>query len=257
MRETIGPTREIRNLSPSLHQRLNSYALAASAAGVGLLALAQPSEAKIIYTRTHHVIGNRSSYQLDLNHDGVSDLTLQNKYFQKCITDGTCWTYEVLAAKLAADNQVVYNIGFGAVAIKPGIQIGDRSPLRGGHENMANLSRSVSSPWGSWINVKNRYLGVKFKINGETHYGWARLSVQVQFPLTVTATLTGYAYESVPNKSIVAGQTKSADEGDGSIGGPEAILSAPAPKPATLGVLAMGFSGASIWRREESVGVPQ
>ncbi len=39
-------------LSDSLHQRLNSYALAASAAGVGLLALVQPAQAKIIYTRS-------------------------------------------------------------------------------------------------------------------------------------------------------------------------------------------------------------
>jgi len=251
MTQLTQPTQEICNLSVLFHKRLNAYALAASAAGVGLLALAPPSEAKIVYTRTHHVIGNRSSYQLDFNHDGVTDLTLQNKYFRKCITDGTCWTYEVLAAKLAANNQVVYNIGFGAVAIKPGVQIGDKSPFHGGLENMAFLSRSVSSPWGSWINVKNRYLGVKFKINGETHYGWARLSVQVQFPLTITATLTGYAYETVANKPIIAGQTKGAFKNDGSVGGPKAAFIAPTRKPATLGLLAMGSSGLSIWRREK------
>src|SRR5580704_3479021 len=40
-------------LSASLHKRLSAYAIAASAAGVGALALAQPAEAKIIYTPTH------------------------------------------------------------------------------------------------------------------------------------------------------------------------------------------------------------
>lgn len=39
-------------LSDSLHHRLNSYALAASAAGVGVLAVAQPADAKIVYTPT-------------------------------------------------------------------------------------------------------------------------------------------------------------------------------------------------------------
>jgi hypothetical protein len=37
-------------LSWSTHQRLNSYALAASAAGVSVLALARASEAKVVYT---------------------------------------------------------------------------------------------------------------------------------------------------------------------------------------------------------------
>jgi hypothetical protein len=35
-------------LTGSTHRRLNAYALAAGAAGVGILALAQPSEAKIV-----------------------------------------------------------------------------------------------------------------------------------------------------------------------------------------------------------------
>jgi hypothetical protein len=44
------------NLSESTQRCLNSYALAATAAGVGVLALALPAEAKIVYTAAHHVI---------------------------------------------------------------------------------------------------------------------------------------------------------------------------------------------------------
>ena len=61
-------SRKTISLSDSVHQQLNSYALAAGAAGVGVLALGQSAEAKIIYTPAHHVIGERTSYQLDLNH---------------------------------------------------------------------------------------------------------------------------------------------------------------------------------------------
>ncbi len=50
-------SRKPSTLSESLQRHLNAYALAASAAGVGMLALAQPAEAKIVYHRTHHVIG--------------------------------------------------------------------------------------------------------------------------------------------------------------------------------------------------------
>src|SRR2546430_13860364 len=72
-------------LPDSLHRRLNSYALAASVAGVGMLALARSAEAKIIYTPIHRVINPHDTFKLDLNHDGVTDFTLRN--FTYCNTD--------------------------------------------------------------------------------------------------------------------------------------------------------------------------
>jgi hypothetical protein len=60
--------------------------------------------------------------------------------------------------------------------------------------------------YGQRVNVTNRYLGLKFKIDKKNHYGWARLSVQQQGG-QIIATLTGYAYETVPGKGIRAGQT--------------------------------------------------
>jgi hypothetical protein len=46
MKRSSGP-RKTANLSDSLHQHLNMYALAASAAEVNMLALARPAEAKL------------------------------------------------------------------------------------------------------------------------------------------------------------------------------------------------------------------
>jgi len=54
--------------------------------------------------------------------------------------------------------------------------------------------------------VRTRYLGLEFLINGEVHFGWARLTVTCK-DLRVLATLSGYAYETVPNTPIIAGQT--------------------------------------------------
>jgi hypothetical protein len=39
-------------------------------------------------------------------------------------------------------------------------------------------------------------------INGETHFGWARLNVTAAAGANIKATLTGYAYETVPDKPI-------------------------------------------------------
>jgi len=226
VRTSIGQKRKAQGLAEPYQQQLNSYALAAAAAGVGLLALTKPSEAKIVYTPTHQVIGNGDSYHLDFTGGGRTTLTFQNKYYSACTTEGSCFPNEQLFAQVAEGDQVVHDF-FGAVAIKSGVEIGLKYTFSGGRERMVSLQASRTfSAYGSWINVKNRYLGVRFKIKGELHYGWARLSVQVQPPLTVTATLTGYAYETTPNKPIIAGKTKGAD---GSV-----------EQPATLGRLALG-----------------
>ena len=66
--------------------------------------------------------------------------------------------------------------------------------------------------------------------------------------------LTGYAYETVPNKPIVTGKTKGPEDVNTAEPSPAALL---APEPASLGLLAMGAPALSIWRREESTGIAQ
>jgi hypothetical protein len=87
------------NLSESTQRLLNSYAMAASAAGVSVLALAMPAEAKIVYTHAHHVITRGGTYKLDVNHDGTTDFTLNDTY--KSTTSGF---YAILSAAPAAGN---------------------------------------------------------------------------------------------------------------------------------------------------------
>ena len=111
-------------------------------------------------------------------------------------------------------------------------------------------SESGQGTIGRWLNVNNHYLGLKFQIKGKTHFGWARLSVHVSGSAFVKATLTGYAYETISNKPIVAGRTNSdADETLDADESSPAVMR-PAPLPATLGRLALGSSTPSVWRRE-------
>lgn len=87
---------------------------------------------------------------------------------------------------------------------------------------------------------------------GEVHYGWARMSVTCNNGYSIL--LTGYAYETIPNKPIIAGKTKGEDDIDP---GPGASLTGPTPDiphTAMLGALALGAPGVSVWRRKEPVG---
>jgi hypothetical protein len=257
------------NLSESIHRQLNMYALAASAAGVGLLALTQSAEAKIIYTPAHRVIGKNGSYPLALNHK-LTDFNIVNS---NCTQGSRCNsdTYAQLTVAEAsfpwAGNAVLGTNGgqYLAAALKAGAHIsGARRFIRGAAmvsqcRGICNFSHSGTRTVGPWRNVTNRYLGLKFKINGKFHYGWARLNVKVlKGQFKIIATLTGYAYETIPGKGIIAGQTKGTD--DSNIEQPNAALANPIPdipQPATLGLLALGSPGLAIWLREELLGARQ
>ena len=69
-----------------------------------------------------------------------------------------------------------------------------------------NTGRYSRGYWGE--NLKDHYLGVRFILNGETHYGWIRVTatidLQRQAPF-MRAKITAYAYETVANKPIKAG----------------------------------------------------
>jgi hypothetical protein len=243
--------RKTARISDSLHRQLNVYALAASAAGVSLLTLAPPSEAKIVYTATHRVISPGKSYDLDLNHDGITDFTLLNHHMST--TSGFQASFY---AEPGPGNAVQGHVRFGrnsAFALDRGARIGSKRPFPPGRASLAysTFFLTTGHHGGSWFNATNRFLGLKFKIRGRTHYGWARLSITVNSK--ISGTLTGYAYETIPGKGIVAGQTEGMD--DRNIERPDAALTTPVPdslQPTTLGALAMGALGLSIWRREDS-----
>jgi hypothetical protein len=204
------PTRgSLLHLSELLHRQLDAYALAAGAAGVSLLALAQPSEAKIIYRRVHQVIGKNGVFELDLNQDGTPDFLIQES--------GTYQSTGVnaLFAEPALGNGVqgssLHNSGY-AAALGAGATIGPRQDFVKGNHPGAIMDEIWATHHsygtiGQWNNVKRKYLGLQFRFHGRTHYGWARLNVQAESGFGINGILTGYAYETVPNKAIHAGQT--------------------------------------------------
>ncbi len=221
------------NLSESLHQRLNSYALAASAAGVSVLALVQPAKGRIVYTATHHTIGKNSHYKFDLNHDGKTDFVLSNHYF--CGTDN-CWSALFATPK---DAHVVAGPSTGGgFDWAYGLRLGDRIGPNDHFSALYLLIATNGSCWGgAWCNVAHRYLGLRFEVHQQTHYGWARLSVEAS--PNIKAVLTGYAYETVPNKPIIAGKTHGKD-----------VITL---EPASLGHLARGASGIAAWCRTKRI----
>jgi hypothetical protein len=193
-----------------------------------------------------------------LNHDGIADFSFSNLsygsggselvYLQvgcagalgshSCLNQGNeIWGRGVVSGRFAS-------------ALRPGFRVGaNKSYFQRTHKKGFSVpaimawasgggiyptSQTFSSR-GQWIYTKRRYLGLRFIVNGQVHYGWARVSVETFREVT----LTGYAYETVPNKPIITGKTK----------GPDVITL----DPATLGHLAQGASAIHDRRARHTV----
>jgi hypothetical protein len=242
-------SRQVASLSDSLNHQLNMYALAANAAGVAVLALVQPADAKIVYTPVHEVVPNCSGnphlcLKLDLNHDKIIDFRIP--WFPGTYTYGDVSQYlGVIPGSKQSKNQIwggnlytdqgIENMGpYAASALNAGASIGWNSfKFQPKHQVMLGSgdacgTDSAGCGFGQWDGVQNKYLGLKFYIKGEVHFGWARLTQHPGKHRLVTI-LTGYAYETVPNQPIITGKTKGAD-----------VITL---KPDSLGALAAGASG--------------
>ena len=211
---SIRPTQQSRRVKKRLIARLNRnldkvllhYAAAASAAGVSVMALTQPSEGRIVYTPAHQILPRSSILNLDVDNDGIADYNLVNHAYT--FSSGKVLSYaDLIVLGGSNSNQVVGN-GL-AYALPKGARVGSSDPIVSNFPPlMEGCERTTlgTNVDGSWPNAKNKYLGLKFFVNGETHFGWARLSVR-RTQCNITAVLTGYAYETLPNKSIQAGRT--------------------------------------------------
>jgi hypothetical protein len=107
--------------------------------------------------------------------------------------------------------------------------------------------QSLFGDWGS--NQPNRYLGVKFLINGATHYGWVRLTVTTGPEQRFSATITSYAYETIAKKRITAGESSDGVDDTQAQENPVQVKT----PCASLGMLALGSDGLALWRREKTV----
>jgi hypothetical protein len=235
----------------NIHHRLALYSAAALTAGVGMLAMAQPAEGSVVVTKTNLQITLGGQVAIDLNKDGVNDLML--------FDEGANYDhsfYRTLAAIPLNGGKVVGGnrgpLGPYASALTKGANIGPSAHFSSSQaRGQLTVERALGSESASvFITYYGKfqpgsgahYLGIKFLINGQTHYGWLQLTVNTDGALGTT--VTEYAYETVANKKIGAGATS--DISTAATGMP-AATNGPA-----LGMLARGADALALWRRDQN-----
>jgi hypothetical protein len=225
-------------LGRNLEKNLFAYATAASAA---LVSLSARADAQIIYTPSNTPMAipgfNEGPVltQFDLNNDGKPDFSFKLSSFSHYL-----YRFKFFLRILPAQtgNEVVQGPQRGVAALPTGVKVGPEQQFAAAGY-LYNFSYGVSGlhESGSWGQVEYAYVGVKFTIKGQFHYGWVR----VKFPSTGKwnyASISGYAYESTPNKPIITGRTSGSSQ-----------QATTQPSPTALGVLAAGASGLDFWRK--------
>lgn len=234
----------VSGTNPKLERNLCAYAAAATAACVGALAMPQPAEATVVYTPTNQKITQTTF--LDLNNDGIHDFALHAICtYSHPGSSGTFSYAQLIINPVAAGNHIWGQVPYVA-ALPAGVSVGSSGPFIAKIDLMG--SDQSNGYFGQWAlrkgSVKNRYVALKFLINGQAHFGWARLNVQIRSARTtcVQAVLTGYAYETVAGMPIVTGNTSETE--------------AASAEPAFLGQLALGAPGLVAWRKARELAQP-
>lgn len=190
--KTYNMTKQLPN--SSLAEKLKAYSLAAGALAV----IPGAANANIIYTDENPdfsgVIG--SQYFLDLNNDGNDDFRIWHNGSSNLYISPLTSTNEVLGSG-GATFAYPFALTSGAMV----------SSAAGGFFNngFAGGFQSLnygSCSFGNWCSVTDRYIGLRFDIGGNIHYGWVRLDVNQAGSVW---TIKDYAYEDVATAPIPAG----------------------------------------------------
>jgi hypothetical protein len=273
------PSRKPITLNTNLSKGLMSYVAAACTASGAILASVMPADGEVVYTPANTPILVGSPISLDLNHDGIVDFVFSNNGVAPngppSCTICTFGTHASLKASPEQAGNAIWGMSSNiqsltssaqprkrrkkkpatdketAVPVPWGVVVGS-GPGRSFQSQVLPMDSSNSfyffggghsinsvGAWGKGRRATGPYMGFRFVINGEIHYGWARINVQTTF-LHYKATLTGYAYETVANRPLLTGFTHgSFDEAS------EPSEEMQAPARGSLGQLALGTAGST------------
>lgn len=195
--------------SLKLTKKLSTYgALVAAVGGVA------DASGQIIYTdiSPDFAGGANSEYMLDIDNDGTDDFRIYNVSSSYVSNYGYSYNTNALFIEpLTASNDVLGS-GGSTYAYPFALNSGDvisSTPTSGSWKNNGfaggfNSLNYNSCDYGNWCNLTDGYLGLRFNIGGNTHYGWVRLDVSTA---PDTYAIKDLAYNTIANESIEAGQT--------------------------------------------------
>lgn len=175
----------------------NKLLLAASAvAGVGAILVPPPAEAAIVYSGLQELdVANSGSVAVDFDGDAVMDVTFVHSSYPS-----SSGNYQIMEGP-AGDVSFVGSSDMPDRLVK-GMLINDNGIVA---KSVAVLAgeNGIGSSYGNFLG-NSGYLGIKFKISSNTHYGWIQYKANANASI---GTIIDWAYENTPGKAIETGDT--------------------------------------------------
>jgi hypothetical protein len=182
-----------------------------------VIAIATPAGAEIVRTQVRVSLPANGTFGIDADGDGIADFTITSKFLQPYCSGGDSYMWTVTAAS-SAGGAVISDTRQAssalAAALLTGFQIGASQSFATSPALMAEMywGRCGVGVAGEWLNLPNRYLGLKFYSSDHTvHYGWAKLSTAAYVDSSgnfhSNTMISEFAYETMAGHSILAGQT--------------------------------------------------
>jgi hypothetical protein len=201
-----------------LSKKLKSYTT------IALSAIAADASSQVIYTdiRDTTLINNGDFFDIDLNNDGINDLniTLSKSIYSSTYSSYSIYVnYNSVNANASSNNQVntLLNTSYSineAFAFNNNQNINSSANSWNSYGIVGGFATgSIVNPYStSYLNINigqfpgqgDRFLGVRFRIGANTHYGWVRLDVSA---FSDSVTIKDFAFDTTANTPILAGDT--------------------------------------------------
>jgi len=193
--------------------------------------IATQAQAQIIYTDvdpdttiTQSSPLGSTDHALDINNDGLTDviLTASRAYTNKSVYLGTSngsnvlMCCPILLAKAIPNNEFISSvvpIALNSSWFNAQNAILRQIPTTGGGGGGGGWGGGGNPiPFGDWSTTADRFFAIRIAVGGDWYYGWVRVSV-APVGAGISFTVRDYAYNSVPNDGILAGDTASISTG--------------------------------------------
>ena len=182
-------------------------------------AAAGSAQGMVIYTDVIPDL-TASTVSWDMDNGGTTDFRLE--------VTGTTEKSQLVPSNPNAGVALTANSN--ADKLSAGETIGSTTPFSNPGENKTLFDEGTPANY-DWSVGARGYLGLRFDLDGSTHYGWAEISINPLAGNSFDHTLYGYAYESTADTSILAGAV---------------------PEPSTAMLLVAGAAGAATIRRRRA-----
>lgn len=205
----------MKNKSTSNNSKLAQYS---AVAGALIATSAVNAQAINVDVNPDVVLDSLSSpYQLDFNNDSNPELTFGVQALAGSGSQsGIQFTYAGVAGAVVLNTGVTLlgatsSSSFTPTVLNTGDAISAAGNFAGSSTNPlainalidAGIAGTFPITQGAFLDQNYKYLGAKFSVGANTHYGWVQLSIPAS---AETITIHGYGFNQTPDATVNAGE---------------------------------------------------